>query len=166
MTTIANADDAVPFPAAEVAAAVGRGLDAADEHPPPPLDGAQAQDIRNSAWQHLNDGNLRLASYKAWGLVEIAVKDISAQHGSIIHTHEDIAGVIAELARLVANAGDADAARRIHTSFMVAGALHHNYYADEFPEGFVRYGLMDCEELSELIYNRFGVAGAAPAGVL
>ena len=165
MTTIANAV-AAPFPAAEVAAAVGRGLAAANEHPPPPLDGVQVQDLRSSAWQHLNDGDLRQASYKAWGLVEIAVKDISAQHGRIIHTHEDIAGVIDELARLVANAGDADTARRIHINFLVAGALRHNYYADEFPESLVRYGLMDCEEFSELIYNRFGVTGAAPTGVL
>ena len=158
MTTIANAAADAPFPAAEVAAAVGRGLAAANEHPPPPLDGVQAQDLRSSAWQHLNDGDLRLASYKAWGLVEITVKDISAQHGRIIHTYRDIAGVVDELARLVANAGDADTARRLHINFLVASALLHNYYENEFTELLVRDGLMFCEELSELLYQRFSDA--------
>ena len=158
MTTVASANAPAPYPAADVAAAIAGALAAVNDHPPPSLDGAQVQDLRSSAWQHLNDGDLRQASYKAWGLVEIAVKDISAQRGTIIHTYQDIAAVIVELARLAGNAGDADTARRIRINFLVASALLHNYYENEFPEIVVRDGLMDCEDLSELLYQRFSDA--------
>ena len=154
MTTTASSAS-TPYPAAAVGAAIAGALAAVNNQPPPSLDGAQTQDLRSSAWQHLNDGDLRLASYKAWGLVEITVKDISAQRGAIINTYQDIAAVIVELARLVANAGDADTARRLHINFLVASALLHNYYENEFTELLVRDGLTYCEELSELLYQRF-----------
>ena len=151
MTTAAS----TPYPAADVGAAIAGALAAVNDQPPPSLDGAQAQELRSSAWQHLNDGDLRLASYKAWGLVEITVKDISSQHGRIIHTYQDIAAVIDELARLAGNAGDTDTARRLRINFLVASALLHNYYENEFTELLVRDGLMFCEELSKLLYQRF-----------
>ena len=157
MTTPAN-PNTTPYPAADVAAAVDRGLAAANDHPPPPLDGILVQDLRSSAWQRLNDGDLRQASHQAWGLVEITVKDISAQNGAVIHTYQDIANMVNELARLADNAGDTDTARWIRNTFLVASSLLHNYYENEFPEILVRHGLMECEELSELLHNRFAVA--------
>ena len=164
MTTIANAAAAAPFPAAAVAAAVGRGLDAANDHPPPPLDAtrtpqkyaALSRGFRDSAWEHLDKEDLPQASNKAWGLVAETVKAISAQHGGIIHTHRAIAEVVDELALLVANAGEPDTANWIHGVFLAASRLHINFYEDELSENSVIGGLMQCEELAELLRRRFG----------
>ena len=65
-----------PAPAyshADIAAAVARGLANADDHPVPRRDArrfphkyaALSQNFRNSAWQHLNAGDLPQASNKA-----------------------------------------------------------------------------------------------------
>ena len=168
--TTAAATAATPYPAAAVAAAVARGLANANDRPVPPLDitrtpqtyAALAQDFRSSAWQHLENDDLPQASNKAWGLVAETVKDISAQHGYIIHTHRAIMEVITELARLVANAGEPTTARWIVGIFQIARDLHTNFYENELSEFIVFSGLMQCEELSELLYARFAVAGAPP----
>ena len=164
MTTIVNA--AAPFPAAAVAAAVGRGLAAANDRPRPAADAtrtpqkyaALSRDFRDSAWEHLEKEDLPQASNKAWGLVAETVKDISAQHGRIIHTHQAIMEVIVQLARLVANAGDPATARWITVTFQAARDLHANFYENELHEDIVLGGLIQCEELAELLRRRFGVA--------
>ena len=160
MTTTA-APTAAAFPAA-----VARGLANANDRPNPTQDAtrtpqkyaALAQSFRNSAWQHLNDGDLPQASNKAWGLVAETIKDISARHGRIIHTHRAIMQVVDELALLVANSGDANTANWINTVFLTASRLHINFYEDELTENMVISGLIQCEELSALLYHRFGAA--------
>ena len=157
-----------PYPAAQVAAAVARGLAAANDRPDPAADATRtpqkyaslAQDFRNSAWEHLDKDDLPQASNKAWGLVAETVKDISAQHGYTIHTHRAIAAVIVELRRLVANTSDLTTARWIGVTFLTAGKLHTNFYEDELHKDIVMDGLIQCEELSELLHARFAVAGA------
>ena len=164
MTTTATPVADAPFPAAEVAAAVRRRLAAANDRPDPAADAtrtpqkyaALARDFRDSAWEHLDKDDLAQASNKAWGLVAETVKDISAQHGYIIHIHRTITAVVSELALLVANAGDAATANWISATFLTAGKLHINFYEDELPDNIVIGGLMQCEELSELLRRRFG----------
>ena len=132
----------------------------------PPLDAirtpqkyaALAKGFRDSAWRHLDENDLPQASNKAWGLVAETVKDISAQHGAIIHSHQGIVEVTYELARLAASFGDTAIRREINRALMTAGKLHVNFYENELPEDAVIEGLIQCEELSELIYRRFGVA--------
>ena len=155
-----------PYPAADVAAAVARGLANANDRPRPAADAtrtpqkyaALAKDFRDSAWRHLDQDDLPQASNKAWGLVAETVKDISAQHGGIIHTHRAIMEVITELARVAGNAGDVNTARTIRLFFQVARDLHANFYENELHEDIVMEGLMFCEELSELLHNRFRAA--------
>ena len=155
-----------PYPAAEVAAAVARGLANANDRPRPALDAirtpqkyaALARAFRDSAWEHLEKDDLPQASNKAWGLVAETVKDISAQHGAIIHSHQGIVEVTYELARLAASFGDTAIRREINRALMTAGKLHVNFYENELPEDAVLEGLIHCEELSELIYRRFRVA--------
>ena len=171
MIAVANAAVA-PYPPAAVAAAVARGLAAANDRPDPAADpirtpqkyAAMARNFRNSAWRHLDENDLPQASNKAWGLVAETVKDISAQHGGVIHKHSAIMAVVVQLARLAGNAGDADTARTIRGVFQIAGNLHTNYYEDELDEDIVIEGLIQCEELSELLYTRFTTAGIPPAG--
>ena len=173
MTTTASPTIA-PYPGADVAAAVARGLANANDRPSPASDAARtpqkyaamAIDFRDSAWRHLDEGDLPQASNKGWGLVAETVKDISAQHGGIIHTHRAIMEVITQLARVAGNAGDANTARAIRSFFQTARDLHTNFYENELHEDIVIGGLLECEELSELLRARFGVAGAAPAGVI
>ena len=163
-----------PYPAADVAAAVARGLANTNDRPRPALDAirtpqkyaALARAFRDSAWEHLEKDDLPQASNKAWGLVAETVKYISAQHDGFIHTHQAIMTVVAELARLAGNAGDTDTARWIRTTFLVASSLLHNYYENEYPKDLVRFGLMECEDLSELLHHRFAAVGAAPGGVI
>ena len=155
-----------PFPAPAVRAAVGRAMVAANDRPRPAPDAlrtpqkysALAQDFRDSAWQHLDAGDLPQASNKAWGLVAETIKDIAAQHGAIIHNHHTITAVVSELAQLVDNAGDPATARWITGIFMTANRLHANFYENELPENFVIGGLIQCEELSALLYRLFGAA--------
>ena len=160
MTTTTTA----PFPPAAVAAAVARGLANANDRPDPAADAARtpqkyaslAQAFRDSAWQHLEQDDLPQASNKAWGLVAETVKDISAQHGAFIHTHRAIMEVVSELRRLIANTGDVATARWIGATFLTAGKLHTNFYENEISHDIVMDGLMQCEELSALLYHRFG----------
>ena len=167
MTTVASPP--APFPAPAVRAAVGRALTAANDRPRPALDAtrspqkyaAMAQDFRDSAWQHLDAHDLPQASNKAWGLVAETVKDIAAQHGGIIHTHQGIVEVIVELARLAGNAGDMETCRRINQSLIIAGRLHINFYENDLHEDTVIAGLMQCEELSALLYRLFGAPAPA-----
>ena len=155
-----------PYPAADVAAAVARGLAKANDRPRPAADAsrtprkyaAMAQEFRDSAWEHLDKDDFSQASNKAWGLVAETVKYISAQHGGFIHTHQAIMVVVAELARLAGNAGDANIARTIRSNFQIARDLHANFYENELDEDIVIGGLMECEELSELLHNRFRAA--------
>ena len=164
MTTTATPAAAAPFPAAAVAAAVARGLAAVNDRPNPMLDASRtpqkyavlARDFRDSAWEHLDKDDLAQASNKAWGLVAETIKDISAQHGAIIHTHRAIVAVVTELRRLVANTGDMATARWISTAFATAGKLHINFYEDELTQEIVMDSLIQCEEFSEFLYNRFG----------
>ena len=170
MTTTAT-PAAAPFPPAAVAAAVARALAAVNDRPDPTLDASRtpreyaalARDFRDNAWEHLGKNDLPKASNKAWGLVAETIKDISAQHGRIIHTHQAIMKVVDELALLVAGAGDPDTANWIAGVFLIASRLHINFYEDELTENIVIGGLMQCEELAELLRRRFGVA---PPGVL
>ena len=172
MTTPANAP--TPYPAAAVAAAVARGLAAANDRPRPTADAirtpqkyaALARNFRNSAWKHLDENDLPQASNKAWGLVAETVKDISAQHGRIIHSHRGIVEVVDELVLLAANAGDRDIANWIGTVFLTASRLHGNFYENELRDNIVLGGLIQCEELSELLYTRFTIAGIPPANVV
>ena len=165
MTTTAT-PAAAPFPAA-----VARALAAANDRPHPMVDAirtpqkyaALARNFRDSAWEHLDKDDLAQASNKAWGLVAETVKDISAQHGRIIHTHQAIMKVVDELALLVAGAGDPDTANWIAGVFLIASRLHINFYEDELTENIVIGGLMQCEELADFLRRRFGVA---PSGVL
>ena len=167
MTTVASPPALFPAPA--VRAAVGRAMVAANDRPDPALDGnrtpqkyaALAQAFRDSAWRHLDEGDLPQASNKAWGLVAETVKDIAARHGAIIHTHRTIAAVIDELRLLVANAGDPATARWINAIFLTAGKLHSNFYENELSEYSVLDGLMACEELSERLYALFGAPAPA-----
>ena len=154
---------AAPYPNPDIAAAVARALRNANDRPNPELDAARlprkyaamAQDFRNSAWQHLESGDLPQASNKAWGMVAETVKAVSAQHGGIIHTHRSIAEVVAQLRRLAADAGDVDTARQIGAAFLIAGKLHINFYEDELPHDIILDGLMMCEEMSARLYALF-----------
>ena len=171
MTTTAN-PAAAPYPAADVAAAVARGLAAAKDRPRPAADAirtpqkyaALAKDFRDSAWEHLEKEDLPQASNKAWGLVAETIKDISAQHGGFIHTHRAIMEVVTELAQVADTHGDPATARWIVATFLTARDLHSNFYENELSEFIVFGGLMQCEELSELLHTRFAVAGIAPTG--
>ena len=163
-TTIAPTT--APYPAAAVAAAVARALAAVNDRPDPTLDitrtpqkyAALARAFRDSAWEHLEKDDLPQASNKAWGLVAETVKDISAQHGSIIHTHRGVVAVIEALARFANNAGDTAIRRQINRALITARQLHINFYENELHEGTILDGLIECEELSELLYHRFRAA--------
>ena len=160
MTTTATP---APFPPAAVAAAIARGLANANDRPSPTMDAARTPQkyaalvraFRDSAWEHLEKDDLPQASNKAWGLVAETVKDISAQHGAFIHTHRAIMEVITELRRLVANTGDMATARQITGTFQIARDLHTNFYENELHADIVLDGLIQCEELSALLYHRF-----------
>ena len=69
-----------------------------------------------------------------------------------------IVEAVTEMARMVENAGDTATARWITDTFMIARELHTNFYENELTEYIVIGGLMQCEELSELLYRRFGAA--------
>ena len=147
----------------DVAAAIARALAAANDRPKPDLDAdcspqryaALAQSFRGSAWKHLDEGDLPQASNKAWGLVAETVKAVSAQHGGIIHTHRARWQVVHDLARLVGDSGDAANRRLINNSFRIARSLHFNFYEDRDQPDEVLDGLMQCEELSERLYQLF-----------
>ena len=152
----------------DVAAAIARALAAANDRPSPTEDASRtsqkyaalAQDFRRSAWKHLeDDGDLPQASNKAWGLVAETIKAISAQHGGIIHTHRALWMVVTALARLVGDSGDAPTRRLIVVTFAAARALHTNFYEDRAPEDEVLEVLMQCEELSERLYQLFWPGG-------
>ena len=153
-----------PYPAADVAAAVARGLATARDRPHPVKDAGRtpekyarlAQDFRISAWEHLDKGDLPQASNKAWGLVAETVKAVSAQHGGIIHAHRTIQMVVRELARVADNAGDPDTRRWINSSFTVASSLHSNFYEDEADLDGVHDDLETCEMLAERLLALFG----------
>ena len=155
-----------PYPAADVAAAVARGLARANDRPRPTWDSTRSPQkyaaltryFRDMAWEHLEKDDLLQASNKAWGLVAETVKDISAQHGGIIHSHRGITEVAAELARLATSYGDAATARWMTGIFQIARDLHTNFYEDDLPDVIVLGGLIQCEELSELLHTRFAVA--------
>ena len=168
MTTTNTATPTPRYTDAVIAAAVARGLRNADDLPQPRRDArrsplkyaAMTQDFRNSAWQHLDAGDLPQASNKAWGLVAETVKAVSAQHGGIIHKHHSIAEVLTQLRQLVADDGDAQTALLIGGSFMIAERLHINFYEGELSENYVLDGLIRCEELSARLYTLFWPAGA------
>ena len=151
------------FPPAAVAAAITRGLANANDCPrptadanrPTPKHAALVRNFRDSAWEHLEKDDLPQASNKAWGLVAETVKDISAQHGHIIHSHRAIMEVITELARLVDNHGDPATARWMTGIFQIARDLHTNFYENELSDYVVIGGLIQCAELSDLLYRRF-----------
>ena len=152
-----------PYPHAAIAAAIASALYIANDPPQPDQDAAHsalkyaalAQNFRNGAWRHLDDGDLPQASNKAWGLVSETVKAIGAEHGGFLHTHRSILEAVWGLARLPRNAGDTDTARRINNDFAVARGLHANFYEDDLPVVAVLDGLIKCEELSELLYALF-----------
>ena len=151
----------------DVAAAIARALAAANDRPNPDIDAdcspqryaALAQNFRNSAWKHLDEGDLPQASNKAWGLVAETVKAVSAQHGGIIHTHRALGMVVTALARLVGDSGDAPTRRLVVVTFAAARAMHTNFYEDRVPEDEVLEVLMQCEELSARLYELFWPGG-------
>ena len=161
-----NIPGAGPYPAAEVAAAVRRGLVAARDRPNPVADADRtpekyarlAQDFRRSAWKHLDENDLPQASNKGWGLVAETVKSVCAQHGGFIHTHRSIQMVVRELAQVAGNAGDAAAQQWLSSSFTVARSLHSNYYEDEAEKVDVQADLQQCEQLAERLVALFGLA--------
>ena len=161
-TTVASPP--APFPPPAVRAAVTRAMAAANDRPDPISDAdrtpqknaALSQEFRDSAWQHLDAGDLPQASNKAWALVAETVKDIAAQHGAIIHHHRTIAEVVTQLTRLVFNSGDTATASWIGAIFLTASKLHSNFYENELGENIILAGLMQCEELSALLYQLFG----------
>ena len=156
-------DAAATYPYPDIAAAVARALSSANDRPNPELDAtrsprkyaAMSRDFRSSAWQHLEGGDLPQASNKAWGMVAETVKAVSAQHGGIIHTHRSIMEVVAQLCRLLTDAGDAETARQIASAFRTARDFHTNFYEDDLSEYFILQGLIECEELSERLYALF-----------
>ena len=160
-----------PYPTPGIAAAVTRALAAANDRPDPVDDAHRtaekyarmSQDFRRSAWKHLDENDLAQASNKAWGLVAETVKAISAHHGGIIHSHRAIAEAVKELARLVGNAGDTETRRRINGFFVTARGLHTNFYENDLPEDIILDALMQCEELSLLLYQLFWPEGANAA---
>ena len=155
------------YPAPDITTAVARGLATARDRPQPGPDAyrtaqkyaGMAQDFRDKAWVHLEQGDLPQASNKAWGLVAETVKAISAHYGGIIHSHRAIGEVVGELARLVGNAGDTETRNRIGSDFLTASRLHINFYENEMPEVVVLGGLISCEELSQKLYELFYPAG-------
>ena len=166
--TTPNPNTAPRYAEADIAAAVARALRKADYRPRPGADAtrtarkyaALSQNFRDGAWRHLDEDDLVQASNKSWGLVAETVKAISAQHGGFIHKHRSIMEVVEELARLARNAGDTDAARQIMRAFRTARDQHANFYEDEISDYFVIEGLLECEELSALLYTLFWPAGA------
>ena len=166
--TTTTTNTTTPYSAADIAAAVARGLRNADDLPQPRRDArrsphkyaALSQDFHASAWQHLDAGDLPQASNKAWGLVAETVKAVAAQHGGIIHKHHSIMEVIVQLRQLAADAGDAQNALLLGGSFMIAERLHINFYENEFSETLVLDGLIRCEELSARLYALFWPDGA------
>ena len=158
------------YPAPDITTAVARGLATARDRPQPGPDAyrtaqkyaGMAQDFRDKAWVHLEQGDLPQASNKAWGLVAETVKAISAHYGGIIHSHRSIGEVVAELARLAGNAGDTETRNRISADFLIASKLHSNFYENEMPDVMVLGGLISCEELSQKLYELFYPAGHSP----
>ena len=158
-----------PYPRADISAAVASALFIANDSPQPDKDAlhsslkyaALAQNFRNGAWRHLDDGDLPQASNKAWGLVSETVKAISAEHGGFLHTHRSILEAVWGLARLPYNAGDVATMHQINNDFAVARSLHANFYEDDLPVVAVLSGLIKCEELSELLYALFWPAAPA-----
>ena len=165
-----NTATAPRYAAADIAAAVARGLANADDPPQPRRDArrtpvkyaALSQDFHTSAWQHLDAGDLPQASNKAWGLVAETVKAVSAQHGGIIHKHHSITEVVDQLCRLALDAGDTESALLIGGTFMIAERLHSNFYENESSETIVLQGLIKCEEMSQCLYALFWPAGLPP----
>ena len=148
---------------ADIAAAVARGLAAANDRARPADAGKSAAayaglsaHFRSGAWKHLNeDGDLPQASNKAWGMVAETVKAISAEHGGVIHTHRSILLVINELAELARAAGDAETADWIDNAFRSARALHTNFYENEETASQVAAGVRLSEELMQRLYGLF-----------
>ena len=159
-----------PYPRADIAAAVDRALRRANDPARPGLDATRtswnyaglAQDFRNGAWKHLDEGDLPQASNKAWGLVAETIKAISAHHGGFIHKHRSISEVVIQLCQLLDHAGDPDSAHKIVNAFATANHLHANFYENELAEYFILRELMECEELSDRLFALFWPAGAAP----
>ena len=168
-TPDAGANASAAYTVAEVTAAVGRGLVAANDRPNPTLDAtrsaqqyaALAENFRSGAWKHLDEGDLPQAANKAWGLVAETLKAIGAQHGGFIHSHRGIVMVGEELARLAGSGGDGDLQRWIINALNVAQLLHANFYENGSSEDEVLAGLMQCEELAERLHTLFWPAGRA-----
>ena len=102
------------YAAEDIAAAVGRGLNAAGDRAQPDDAGRTpekysilSRNFRVSAWKHLQeDGDLSQASNETWGMVAETIKAVSARHGGIIHQHRSIREVVRQLSRMVGDAGD------------------------------------------------------------
>ena len=160
-----------PAPAyshADIAAAIARGLRNANDTPQPYVDyirsplkyAAIAQDFGSRAWRHLDAGDLPQASQKAWELVAETIKAVSSHHGGGIHKYQSISAVLYELIRLLRTAGDADSARLLSQTIMIANQMHANFYENELPAEFVREGLIQCEEAAHRLYALFWPDGA------
>lgn len=151
------------YPRETVAAAVARGLAAANDAPRVSDAGKSSAvyaglsaHFREGAWKHLReDGDLPQASNKAWGLVAETVKAIGTEHGGIIHTHRAILLVVRELATVVREDGDAETAMWINNAFRTARGLHANFYENEELADQVADGLQLCAQLSERLYQLF-----------
>ena len=147
----------------ETAAAVARGLAAANDRPRPgdaqksaANYAALSDHFRAGAWHHLRvDADLPQASNKAWGMVAETVKAICAEHGRVIHTHYSIWAVVRELADLADAAGDAETAAWISNAFRNARALHANFYENEESITEVARGVALSEQLSDRLYELF-----------
>ena len=128
-----------PYPAPDIAAAVARGLVAANDQSNPDLDAGcspqkyagMAQDFRASAWEHLDKGDLPQASNKVWGLVAETVKAISAYHQGyrIWSDSLDMGLVLADSYDRIRNLATNTAALRLPESGILARRLEKNPYA-------------------------------------
>ena len=156
------------YPAADIAAAVARGLRNANDRPDPVADAdrsplkyaGMSQDFGNGAWRHLDDADLPQASNKTWGLMAETIKAVSAEHGGFIHKHVSLMEVVTQLCQLVEAAGDAPTAQQISNAFSIARDLHTNFYENELSEYIIIKGLMECEEASARLYALFWPEGA------
>ena len=159
------------YPPADIAAAIARALRNAGDTPQPYVDylhsplkyAGLSQNFLDGAWTHLDAGDLPQASNKAWGLVAETLKAVSAHHGRFIHKHRSFIEIIDQLCRLAMAAGDAPTANQISGAFIIARDLHANFYENDLTDSIVLGGLIQCEELSALLYTLFWPAGAATA---
>ena len=92
------------------------------------------------ARQELSDGDLPQASEKGWGAAAQILKAVAEQRGWDHGKHRHLSRVAS---RLRAELGDGD----VFTFYMVADALHGNFYEDEYAAADIAEALDKVETL-------------------